>query len=94
MPPNTVYVGRGSKWGNPFKGKRAVPLFISWLDYNFDLTPYKNELAFMPDEHYRDNLLVNLHTLKGKNLCCWCAKDKPCHADVLLNIANKKGGEK
>jgi hypothetical protein len=26
--------------------------------------------------------------LRGKNLACWCALDKPCHADVLLEIAN------
>jgi hypothetical protein len=29
-----------------------------------------------------------LPTLRGKNLACWCALDKPCHADVLLEIAN------
>lgn len=27
--------------------------------------------------------------LRGKNLACWCALDKPCHADVLLELANK-----
>jgi hypothetical protein len=27
-------------------------------------------------------------TLRGKNLACWCAPDKPCHADVLLELAN------
>ncbi len=26
--------------------------------------------------------------LRGKNLACWCALDKPCHADILLEIAN------
>lgn len=26
--------------------------------------------------------------LRGKNLACWCALDKPCHADVLLELAN------
>lgn len=30
--------------------------------------------------------------LKGKNLACWCAPGAPCHADVLLDIAN--GGAK
>lgn len=28
------------------------------------------------------------HQLRGKNLACWCALDQPCHADVLLEIAN------
>jgi hypothetical protein len=27
-------------------------------------------------------------TLKGKDLACWCRLDQPCHADVLLEIAN------
>jgi len=27
-------------------------------------------------------------TLSGKNLACWCPLDQPCHADVLLNLAN------
>lgn len=27
--------------------------------------------------------------LRGKNLACWCALDKPCHADVLLELANR-----
>lgn len=27
--------------------------------------------------------------LRGKNLACWCALDKPCHADVLLDLANR-----
>lgn len=26
--------------------------------------------------------------LRGKNLACWCALDAPCHADVLIEIAN------
>lgn len=27
--------------------------------------------------------------LRGKNLACFCPLDKPCHADVLLRIANE-----
>ena len=29
------------------------------------------------------------HELRGKNLACWCALDQPCHADVLLELANR-----
>ena len=28
--------------------------------------------------------------LRGKNLACWCKPDQPCHADVLLELANKE----
>jgi len=33
-------------------------------------------------------LLVRLPDLRGKVLACWCPLDRPCHADVLLEIAN------
>lgn len=31
----------------------------------------------------------SLHELAGKDLACWCPLDKPCHADVLLRLANQ-----
>ena len=34
------------------------------------------------------NLRDHLHILRGKNLACWCPLDQPCHADVLLELAN------
>jgi hypothetical protein len=42
----------------------------------------------------RTRLNGNLDRLRGKNLACWCALDgKPCHADVLLDIANSPNCE-
>jgi hypothetical protein len=32
-------------------------------------------------------LMARLSELRGKDLICWCAPD-PCHADVLLELAN------
>lgn len=41
---------------------------------------------------YDDNIHVNRSSIRrflaGKNLACWCALNQPCHADVLLQIAN------
>ena len=71
MPPNTVYVGRGSKWGNPYVGSKAVSL-------------YRAHIAMLSQE-----ILSMLEELRGKNLACWCSLDKPCHADILLEIANE-----
>src|SRR5450756_447272 len=31
--------------------------------------------------------------LAGRDLACWCPLDQPCHADVLLEIANAPEGE-
>lgn len=38
---------------------------------------------------YRTRLIGALPSIKGHNLACWCALDRPCHADVLLEIANR-----
>jgi hypothetical protein len=39
-------------------------------------------------EDRRTWILQNLHVLAGKDLMCWCPLDRPCHADVLLELAN------
>jgi hypothetical protein len=82
MPENTVYVGRPTKWGNPYfiasraelDRRAAVTRFRAWVMAcnhlsTLDVTRIKAELH-------------------GKNLACWCPLDQPCHADVLLEIAN------
>jgi len=72
IPRNTIYVGRPSRWGNPFK----------------TVEEFRNDLV---KKHFHDPLAyvaIKYH-LKGKNLCCWCPLDKPCHSDILLKIANE-----
>ena len=77
MPENTVYVGRPTKWGNPYKinekfdKANAVRLHREYVEMHVDAEEIKREL-------------------KGKNLACWCKEGEPCHADVLLEIANKE----
>ena len=79
MPPDTVYVGRGSKWGNPYR-VGAVP-------FDGDRGQTLEECLWA----YRHLFLLDTDTnsLKGKNLACWCPLDQPCHADILLELANK-----
>jgi hypothetical protein len=38
----------------------------------------------------RTKLIERLSELRGKNLACWCPLDAPCHADVLLELANQE----
>ena len=96
MPPNTAYVGRPGPYGNPFHAgylhdselycddpAEAVWRFWVWLrgdDAAANLIP---ELV-----ERRRWILAHVHELRGKNLVCWCPLDRPCHADVLLEIAN------
>ena len=73
-----VYIGRPSKWGNPFvlgaDGSRAEVI-----------AKYRDWLMTQPE------LLSALSELQGKTLGCWCAP-KPCHGDVLVALANAKKG--
>ena len=85
MPPNTIYVGRPTKWGNPFtisevgSAEEAIALYRSALKCASTLNGKAYDIR---------------GELRGKDLACWCPlvdKDGnkvPCHADVLLEIAN------
>ena len=76
-PPNAVFVGRPSKWGNPFAvgqhvatNADAVAAYAKWLASN-------------------PALLADLDELRGKTLMCWCSLGEPCHAAVLLRLASQ-----
>lgn len=95
-PDNTIVVARPSQWGNPFKvgdtvgqkwaigapvstitvrdREHAVELFRQWLTTDW----------FGPRR-----IREEIGGLRGKNIACWCPLDQPCHADVLLELANR-----
>jgi hypothetical protein len=94
MPENTVYVGRPGRWGNPyavgdesaFIGGTPVlgieePLTGADAAELFRLALASDELDFTVNDARAE--------LRGKNLACWCPLDEPCHADVLLELANR-----
>lgn len=74
-PAGSVYVGRPSKWGNPFHvgghGTRAEVI--------------AKHRAWLCDQ---PALMASLHELRGKDLVCWCAP-AACHADTLMELANQ-----
>lgn len=79
MPPGSVYVGRGSKWGNPYPVSERITVEQAVQGYAFAVRAgYDNVPG--PDEIRAE--------LADKDLACWCPLDQPCHADVLLKIAN------
>lgn len=76
--PYDVYIGRPSKWGNPFhindsqiSREVSIELYLGWI---------------LGQQH----LLDALHELDGKILGCWC-KPKRCHGDVLAELVKKLG---
>jgi len=82
LPENTIYVGRPTKWGNPFKGKDAVEKyknFITTILKIYKATGKNVAMGYSLD-------IEGLKELRGKNLACWCPLDKECHADVLLEL--------
>ena len=78
-PKDAIYVGRPSLYGNPFTVKEfgrggALTLYKEWMETEVGLVVHIKKTA-------KD-------FLKGKDLLCWCAPE-PCHADILLRIANE-----
>lgn len=94
MPPNTVYVGRPTKWGNPFEvgvdvtRREAVDRFVVHLSSYFGWIEHETAKAFHPWPVQSTALRDWLKPLRGKNLSCWCPIGEPCHADILLKLAS------
>lgn len=85
MPPNTVKVDRTTAYGNPWK----VGVWSNHYGRNIETAEeaverYQTMLAEEPVM-----AAVVRDYLRGKNLACWCRLDQPCHADVLLKLANQ-----
>jgi hypothetical protein len=79
MPERAIYVGRPSPVANPFRvgvdgdAAECVAKFREWIHG----TSWEAISAY-----------DTARGLRGWDLCCWCRLDQPCHADVLLEIAN------
>ena len=70
-----VYIGRPSKWGNPFIiGKDGTREEV--------IEKYEDWLLRQPA------LIIELYELKGKTLGCFCSPNK-CHGDILIKYAKK-----
>ena len=83
MPANTVYVGRPSRWGNPYQAGKdgsGNPAYLTSL-YRAYIERPENKLL---RQSVRE-------ALRSKDLACWCPLNQPCHADVLLEVANGDG---
>ena len=100
MPANTVYVGRPTKWGNPFHGKHlmveeCVEAYRALLLRDFrwfrrsGFCLWTAGAIFSWSLTSQTDVDLLLEPLRGKNLACWCPLDKPCHADILLELANQ-----
>lgn len=92
MPEGAVYVGRPTEWGNPWTVGTVATIEwpyrspLEWYSREVEITPHiavaLYRWAFTPDANEIRAQLI------GRDLACWCALDQPCHADVLLELAN------
>lgn len=104
-PDGAVYVGRGSKWGNPYEvndlGHPAQPFYmvgkrLESRKASITITSAEKSVAaeyavqwFKRDIEADPEMMRMIRgELAGRDLMCWCPLDQPCHADVLLEIAN------
>ncbi len=120
IPEGAVYVGRPTKWGNPFEvestrrtllvhdglhthwetqrnddahalaHQRTVDLYRSWLENGTITGLTDRPRSTLPARlaRIRGQIIGDVKTLAGRDLVCWCAPQTPCHADVLLELAN------
>jgi hypothetical protein len=85
MPACSVYVGRPSKWGNPWPVGRAGIDGEVVADAHAAVARFKAAVDATP--HVPGSAEIR-RELRGRDLVCWCPLEGPCHADVLLEIAN------
>lgn len=103
MPENTRYVGRSTRWGNPFMAGETTP--ADWPEpfggvevrdrgHAVDLLEQlvgRAETGLVPElPGYPGfpSLSEIRQELQGLDLACWCPLTEPCHADLLIRLAN------
>lgn len=78
MPESAAYVGRPTRWGNPYRIEHRTT------------SAHRTAVAMFEDYLKRHPELIQAACveLAGCDLACWCPLDLPCHADVWLRAAN------
>lgn len=77
-----VYIGRPSKWGNPFSHKPGTLAKYRVATREEAVAKYREWLPTQPQ------LMADLHELDGQRLGCWC-KPRACHGDVLVELVEQ-----
>ena len=89
MPAGAVYVGRPTIWGNPFRP--GDELAFPYADVHGPVVLDRPHAVEVFASHARTTsgyaMLARLR-LADRDLCCWCPLDQPCHADILMELAN------
>lgn len=91
MPEGAVYIGRPSRWGNPWKegGMAHIdPCPSDTAPVCFTTTNAMAVALFRMLAEHRLSVEPDwLEPLRGHDLACWCELDEPCHGDVLVELS-------
>ena len=87
-PDGAVIVDRTSRYGNPFDFRvygnaEAVERYAAWV-----VNPASKPIRCGHRTYYPTTVVNLIDELGGRDLVCFCALDKNCHAAVLLRLAN------
>jgi hypothetical protein len=86
---NAVFVGQGSKWNNPFRKRDTDPLRgEADVEAAYQRGGWREAAKLLYRDHLEEEGL-DPKELRGKDLICTCRLEDPCHADVLLELANR-----
>jgi hypothetical protein len=104
-PDGAIYVGRPTPYGNPYRVTRAGKVWCVYLDIPdtdrvvtvstvFDERQARQDAvdgfrAMFRTPGGAEQAEYFARQLHGRDLLCWCAPAMPCHADVLLELANQ-----
>jgi hypothetical protein len=91
MPEGAVAVDRSTAWGNPFVvGQDGTAAECTALYRNLlnGLICLSSKASVEAQKAARAHVMQNWQSLRGKPLACWCRPGAPCHADLLLELAN------
>lgn len=97
MPDGAIYVGRPGKWGNDYRpGQKTWHNATERFEYVRDVEHAVRLYREMWEHWLATDTLVGgispwtvFEPLQFHDLACWCPLDRPCHADVLLELANR-----
>lgn len=98
MPEGAIYVGRPTKWGNDYRplgrcwhhGRNE---FVLVRDVAHAVQLYREEWEFFLARESVWPLGI-FEPLRGHDLACWCPLDQNCHADILIEFANRPTTER
>ena len=94
MPKGAIYVGRPTKWGNRFRpGQYWAAGYSGSLETAIGHCVAAYRAWLERRKHWAHGACLteppDISALRGHDLACWCPLDQPCHADVLLDLANR-----